>query len=58
MGRQVLHMADDRVGDEFQGDKAGTGALPGVREGIGKGVTGGAPPNPSRRGEGGLGAGG
>ena len=44
-------MADDRVGTEFQGETAGTGSLPGVQEGNGEGVTGGAPPNPEQRGE-------
>ena len=56
-GRRGLHTADDRGGKEFQGETAGTGALPGMREGIGKGVTGGAPPNPARRGKRGDGGG-
>ena len=40
----------------IQGEAAGACALPGLREGFGKGVTGCAPPNPSRRSEGGTGA--
>ena len=54
--RRGLHTADYRGGTEFQGETAGTGALPGVREGTGEGVTCGAPPNPSRIGERGVGA--
>ena len=47
--RQGLHTADDERGMEFQGEIVGTGALPGVREGTGEGVTGGAPSNQVRR---------
>ena len=36
---------------ELKGETSGTGAINGVREGGGKGVTSGAPPNPARRGE-------
>ena len=57
-GRQGLHMADNGKGTNYQGDTAGAGALTGVREGIGKRVNGGAPPNPARRGKRGFGAGG
>ena len=57
-GRGRLHMADDRVGTGFQGDTAVTGAMTGVREGIYKGFTGGAPPKPTRRGKRGIGSGG
>ena len=57
-GRRGLHTAYDRVGTQFQGETAGTGALTGVREGTGKGVDGGAPPNPARRVKRGVGAGG
>ena len=45
-------------GVDFQGYTAGTVALPGVWQGIGEEVTGGAPPNPARRVERGVGAGG
>ena len=37
-------------GTEFQGETVGTCALPGVREEIGEGVTGGTPPNSARCG--------
>ena len=55
-GRQVLHTADDRVRTEFQGEIAVTGALYGVREIIGKGFTGGAPPKPAQSGQKGVGS--
>ena len=48
---------DDRVGTEFQGETAGTGALPEMRERTGEGVTSGAPSNPARHGERGVGTG-
>ena len=51
-------MADDGGGKDFQGETAGKVALPGVREGTGKGVAGGAPPNPARRDKQGVGVGG
>ena len=50
VGRISLHTEDDSRGKYFQGDTAGMGDLPGVREGTGEGVTGGAPPNPARHG--------
>ena len=50
-------MVDDWGGKKFQGETLGTGDLPGVREGPGEGVTGGAPPNPEQSGERGVGAG-
>ena len=50
MGRISLHTEDERRGKYFQGDTAVMGDLPGVREGTGEGVTGGAPPNPARHG--------
>ena len=54
-GRQSLYLADDRGGEKPQGEAAGAGELPGVREGLGEGVTGCAPPNPTRHREGGTG---
>ena len=57
-GRQSLYPEDDGDGEELQGATVGVGELPGVREGLGKGITGCAPPNPARRGEWGTGAGG
>ena len=54
-GRQVLHLEDDMGGEELQGAAAAAAAMSGVREGIDKGVTGDAPPNPARRGERGVG---
>ena len=57
-GRRGINTEDDGGGTEFQGYTEKTGALPISREGIGKGVTGGAPPNPSRRGKRGVGVGG
>ena len=53
-GKQGLHTEDDGGGTEFQGETERTGVLPGVQEGTGEGVTGGALPNPERRGEGGV----
>ena len=53
-GRRGVHTADGGGGTEFQGETTGMGALTGVREVIGEGVTGGAPPNPERRGERGV----
>ena len=50
-GRRGLHTADDRVSTEFQGETVGTGAMNRVREGSGKWVTCGAPPNPERNGK-------
>ena len=58
LGRQGLHAADDGGGAEFQGETAVTVAMSVVREVIGKGVTGGAPPNPARHGKRGVRAGG
>ena len=46
VGRQGLHPEDDRGGEELQGAAAVAAAIPGVREGVGKGVTGDAPPKP------------
>ena len=43
---------------EFQVETVGVGALPEVWEVTSEGVTGGAPPNPARRGKSGVGAGG
>ena len=57
-GRRSLHTVNDRGGAELQVEAAGAGALSGVREGLGKGVTVCTLPNPSRRGEMGVGAGG
>ena len=57
-GRQGLHTEDNGGGTEFQGETAGTGTLTGVRGGNREGVTGGALPNPARRDERGVGAGG
>ena len=57
-GREGLHMLDDKVGTEFQGETAGTGDLPRVRELIGEEFTGCAPPNLARHGKMGVGAGG
>ena len=42
----------------IQGEAAGACALPGLREGFGKGVTGCVLPHPSRRGKRGVGEGG
>ena len=39
------------VGGGLQGATAGAGELHGVREGLGEGVTGFAPPNPEQLGE-------
>ena len=50
--RRGIHTADDGGGAELQVETAGMGAMPRMREGIGKGVTTGAPPKPLRRGEG------
>ena len=52
--RQGLHTANDRGGTEFQEEITGTGALPGVQEETGEGVTGGAISNPEWRGERGV----
>ena len=57
-GRLSLYPEDDKGKEEIQGDTAGVGELPRVREGIDEGVTGCAPPNPARRGKGGTGTGG
>ena len=57
-GRRGLHILDDMGGKEFQVETSGTGDLPGVREETGKGITDGAPQNPTRRGKRGIGAGG
>ena len=56
--RQSLYPEDDRDMGETQGATSGAGELPRVREGLGKRVTGCAPSNPARSGEGGTGAGG
>ena len=48
--RQGLHPEDDGVGEELQVAAAGAGAMPRVREGLGKGVTGDALQNPARHG--------
>ena len=48
VGRQGLHIKNDRGGTEFQGESAVEGAMSGVQEGLRKGVTGGAPPNPAQ----------
>ena len=53
-GRRVLHTEDDRRGTEFQGETARKGDLTRVREVTGEGVTGGAPSNPTWRGERGV----
>ena len=58
MSRQGLHTTDDRGSKYFQGEEAGTGAMPGVREGSGKCVTGGAPPKSARRDKREIGTGG
>ena len=55
-GRRGLHTANNRGGTELKGEAAGEGSLSRVWEGLGKGVTGGAPPNPARRAERGVGA--
>ena len=57
-GSQGLHTADERVKAELQGETEVAGAMPRVREGDGGGVTGGAPPNPARRGKRGVRTGG
>ena len=49
--KQSLHTADDKGGEELLGEAEGAGALYILTEGIGEGVTGFAPPNPSRRGK-------
>ena len=54
--RQGLQLEDDRRGEELQGAEAGSGAMPIVREVVGKDVTGDAPPNPARRGKRGVGS--
>ena len=46
MVRQGLHMEDDGGGAKLQGVAAGDVDLSGVWEGLSKGVTGVAPPNP------------
>ena len=56
--RRGPHTAYYGGGVDFQGEAAGAGALPVVREGIGKRVTGSALPNPVRRGKRGVSAGG
>ena len=48
----------DRGGTDFQGEKAVTGALPGVQEGIFKDFIGGAPIKPARCDKRGVGSGG
>ena len=53
--RRGLHPENNRGGEEIQGVVAGAGGMTGVREVVGKGVTGDAPPNPARRGERGVG---
>ena len=58
MGRRGLHTENDGRGAELQVEAEGEGAISRVREGISKGVTGGAPPNPAGRGKRGVGAGG
>ena len=55
-GRQILHTEDDGIGAELKVEVAGAGALSGVQGGLGKGVTGYAPPNPERRDERGVAA--
>ena len=55
-GIRGLPPADDRGRAELQGAEAGAGAMAGVREGDGKGVTGDTPPNPVRIGERGVGS--
>ena len=57
-GRLSLHTADDVEGTELQGAAAGSGALSGVREGLGKWVTSCALPNPEHLGKMGDGVGG
>ena len=56
--RRGLHTADDEVRADFQGEAAGAGELPGVQEGLSKGVTGDEPPNPARSDKRGVGEGG
>ena len=57
-GRRGVHTADDGGGTDFQGETVRTGALPGVWEETGKGVTGGAPPKSARHSKRGVGEGG
>ena len=57
-GIQVLHTSYDRIGSEFQGEAAGTGALSGVQDGTDKELTCGALTNPARSGKMGVWAGG
>ena len=54
--RRGLHPENNRGGEDIQGVVAGAGGMTGVREVVGKGVTGDAPPNAARRGERGLGS--
>ena len=56
--RRGLHTENDRGGTELQGEAVVEGDISILREGICKGVTGGAPPNPARRGKMGVGEGG
>ena len=58
VGRRGLQTANYGGGAKLQGETAVEGDLPGVREELGKGVTGGAPPNLAWIGKRGVGVGG
>ena len=55
--RQSLYPAGDGGREELQGATVGAVELPGVWEGLGEGVIGCAPPNPTWHSKGGTGSG-